>query len=68
METEPAKKAEKKEKVRAYQSGNDTIIQPTQFKDNTASQTVINIVIGLVIGNFNHLLSGCAERAAEGKK
>lgn len=50
VETEPAKKAEKKEKVRAYQSGNDTIIQPTQFKDNTASQTVINIVIGLVIG------------------
>lgn len=50
--TEPAsaKKTEKKERALSYQSGNDTIIQPTEFKDNTASQTIINIVIGLVIG------------------
>ena len=49
-EPETVKKPEKRERVLAYQSGNDTIIQPTQFKDNTTSQTVINIAIGLVIG------------------
>lgn len=44
------KKVEKNERTLSYQSGNDTIIQPVEFKDNTASQTIINIVIGLVVG------------------
>ena len=41
---------ERKERSVSYQTGNDTIIQPPEFKDNTTSQTIINIVIGLVIG------------------
>ena len=43
-------KEKKKERLSSYQSGNDTIIQPPEFKDNTTSQTILNIVIGLAIG------------------
>lgn len=49
-EVKEAPKEKKKERSVAYQSGNDTIIQPTEFKDNTTSQTIINIVIGLALG------------------
>lgn len=34
----------------SYKSGNETIIQPTVFKENTGLSTVINILIGLVVG------------------
>lgn len=40
---------EKEEQV-AYQSGNETIIQPANFKDNSGLMTIINIVIGIAIG------------------
>lgn len=43
-------KKQKKEELISYQSGNDTVIMPTQFKDNSALQTIINIVIGVVLG------------------
>ena len=33
-----------------YKSGNDTIIQPTHFKDNSALSTIVNIIVGVAIG------------------
>lgn len=42
---------EKEKKVISYQSGNETIIRPTtSFRENSGGSTVLNIVIGLVIG------------------
>lgn len=50
----PSKKNSRKEKEKeelvAYQSGNETIIHPASFKDNTAFTTILNIVIGVVMG------------------
>ena len=50
----PSKKNSRKEKEKeelvAYQSGNETIIHPASFKDNSAFTTILNIVIGVVIG------------------
>lgn len=43
-------KRKKKEELISYQSGNDTVIMPTNFKDNSALQTIINIVIGVALG------------------
>lgn len=43
-------KRKKKEELISYQSGNDTVIMPTTFKDNSALQTIINIVIGVALG------------------
>lgn len=40
----------KKEEQVSYRSGNETIIQPANFKDNSGIMTIINIVIGIVIG------------------
>lgn len=40
----------KKKEAVVYQSGNETVIQPVGKKDRTAFQTVINILIGMVIG------------------
>ncbi|MEY8389891.1 tetratricopeptide repeat protein [Lachnospiraceae bacterium 45-W7] len=40
----------KKETTSSYQSGNDVIIQPTNFKDTSPVMTVVNLVIGVVIG------------------
>lgn len=34
----------------SYQSGNDTIIQPLNGPERSASSTIINIIIGIVIG------------------
>lgn len=34
----------------AYRSGNETIIQPKNVKDNSGLSTVLNILIGLVVG------------------
>lgn len=49
---QPSQKNGRKEKEEqiAYQSGNETIIQPTNMKDNSGVMTIINIVIGMVIG------------------
>ncbi len=49
---QPSKKKgrRKKEEQVSYQSGNETIIQPVNFKDNSAIMTIMNIVIGIVIG------------------
>lgn len=40
----------KKDDLISYQSGNETIIMPAHFKDTTAMQTILNIVIGVVLG------------------
>ncbi|MCI9081601.1 MAG: tetratricopeptide repeat protein [Lachnospiraceae bacterium] len=40
----------KKENTASYQSGNDVIIQPTNFKDTSPVMTILNLVIGVVIG------------------
>ncbi len=49
---QPSQKNSRKEKEEqiAYQSGNETIIQPANFKDNSGIMTIINIVIGMAIG------------------
>lgn len=49
---QPSQKNSRKEKEEqiAYQSGNETIIQPAHFKDNSGLMTIINIVIGIAIG------------------
>lgn len=33
-----------------YKVGNDTVIQPKEYKENTGMSTVVNIIIGLVLG------------------
>ena len=48
-ENNPNKK-QKNEELVSYQSGNETIIQPRYLKDNSAFGTIINMVIGIVIG------------------
>lgn len=48
-ENNPNKK-QKNEELVSYQSGNETIIQPRYLKDNSAIGTIINMVIGIVIG------------------
>lgn len=40
----------KKEETASYRSGNETIIQPVNFKDNSPFMTILNLVIGVVIG------------------
>lgn len=52
-----AKKPEREEKGRgknpdviSYTSGNETIIMPTSYKDNTGVNVVLNLLIGLVVG------------------
>lgn len=47
-EENPKKK--KKDDLISYQSGNETIIMPAHFKDNSAWTTIINIVIGVALG------------------
>lgn len=43
-------KIKPKEDKITYTSGNETIIQPTVFKESTGISTVINVIIGLVVG------------------
>lgn len=43
-------KKQKKEDLISYQSGNETIIMPANFKDNSTWQTILNIVIGVGLG------------------
>lgn len=49
---QPARKESRKEKedLVAYRSGNETIIHPANFKDRSALGTILNIVVGVVIG------------------
>lgn len=49
-EKNPEKKDEKKQDVISYTSGNETIIMPASYKDTSASNIVVNIIIGLVVG------------------
>ncbi len=44
------KKEEKNPDVISYTSGNETIIMPAAYKENTGVNVVLNIFIGLVIG------------------
>lgn len=46
----PRKKKKKREDIITYQSGNDTIIQPLNHPEHVGGATVVNILIGLVIG------------------
>lgn len=39
-----------KDKIISYQDGNETIIQPMAYKESSGVGTLINIMIGLVIG------------------
>jgi len=43
-------KKKKKEEILTYQSGNETIIVPTTFTETSTVQTLINVVVGLIIG------------------
>lgn len=47
---ESGSKKQKKEDLISYQSGNETIIMPANFKDNSTWQTVLNIMIGVGLG------------------
>ena len=47
---ESGSKKQKKEDLISYQSGNETIIMPANFKDNSTWQTMLNIVIGVGLG------------------
>lgn len=49
-ENNPNKKQKNSDELVSYQSGNETIIQPRYLKDNSAVGTIINMVIGIVIG------------------
>ncbi|MCC8028862.1 MAG: hypothetical protein LIO75_03540 [Lachnospiraceae bacterium] len=44
------KPQKEEEETVTYQSGNDIIIRPTKFTDNTAVRTVVNLLIGAAIG------------------
>lgn len=44
------KKRKKKESKVEYHNGNDTIIQPTNLRDNSGLMMIINILVGLAIG------------------
>ena len=48
-DSNPNRKQKNEEQV-AYQSGNETIIQPRYLKDNSAIGTVINMMLGIAIG------------------
>ncbi len=50
VNVQQAKAKQRKEEKVTYQSGNDVIIQPTSFKENTGISTVINVIIGIVLG------------------
>lgn len=49
MPSEEERGKKKKEAI-VYQSGNDTVIQPVGKKDNVGFHTVLNIILGIVIG------------------
>ena len=44
------KPSKEEEETVTYQSGNDIIIRPAKFTDNTAVRTVVNLLMGAAIG------------------
>lgn len=48
--SDKSKKPKKKESRVEYNTGNDTIIQPTNLRDNSGWMMIVNILVGLVIG------------------
>lgn len=48
--SDKSKKTKKKESTVEYNTGNDTIIQPTNLRDNSGWMMILNILVGLVIG------------------
>lgn len=48
--TEKGRKKKKKENIVEYHNGNDTIIQPTNLRDNSGWMMIVNILVGLLIG------------------
>lgn len=47
---EKPEQEQKRSDIISYTSGNETIIMPTSYKDNTGMNVVLNIIIGLVVG------------------
>ncbi|MCI8597442.1 MAG: tetratricopeptide repeat protein [Lachnospiraceae bacterium] len=47
---EKPEKEQKRSDIISYTSGNETIIMPTNYKDNTGMNVILNIIIGLVLG------------------
>lgn len=50
VKEEKSKKRRKKESTVEYHNGNETIIQPTNLRDNSGWMMILNILVGLVIG------------------
>ena len=50
LREQSSNKKQKNDELISYQSGNETIIQPKYLKDSSAFGTIINIVVGIVIG------------------
>lgn len=44
------KKKENRDGSVVYKSGNDIVIQPPEFREKTITNTLINIVLGLIVG------------------
>ena len=51
-ESSPKKNKKDKEELVEYRSGNETIIHPADFKDRSALSTILNILLGVVIGGL----------------
>lgn len=49
-ENSSGKKQKTNDELISYQSGNETIIQPKYLKDNSVVGTIINMLIGILIG------------------
>ena len=49
LESAGNKKEEPKDVI-SYTSGNETIIMPATYKDNSGANVIVNIIIGLVVG------------------
>lgn len=50
LKEQSASKKPKNDELISYQSGNETIIQPTHFKEHSPIGTMINMAIGIAIG------------------
>ena len=49
-EMEPKPPVAEEDEIVSYQSGNETIIRPAKFGDNTTRLTLINLLVGAAIG------------------
>ena len=50
LKEQSSNRKQKNEELVSYQSGNETIIQPKYLKDTSAFGTIVNMLIGIVIG------------------